>query len=175
MIPFMTVPVLDRFSLTGKVALVTGVSIGRLGQSALTVETDVTDPDAWRAAVEAAVGRFGQLDVLINNAGLGTAVPALRETPEQFREVIEVNLLGAYWMAQAAAHVMRLSGMSQLRGIVGQLRQAAELGDDDAVDRGARSPGQLGRRRLHAAADALTVVLHHDVRARAAAARCELR
>jgi NAD(P)-dependent dehydrogenase (short-subunit alcohol dehydrogenase family) len=33
-------------------------------------------------------------------------VPALRETPEQFRQVIDVNLLGAYWMAQAAAHVM---------------------------------------------------------------------
>ncbi len=70
------------------------------------METDVTDPDACRAAVQAAVGRFGHLDVLVNNAGLGTAVPALRETPEQFREVIEVNLLGAYWMAQAAAHVM---------------------------------------------------------------------
>ena len=56
--------------------------------------------------MEAAVGRFGRLDVLINNAGLGTAVPALRETPEQFREVIDVNLMGAYWMAQAAAQVM---------------------------------------------------------------------
>ena len=49
---------------------------------------------------------FGHLDVLVNNAGLGIAVPAPRETPEQFREVIEVNPLGAYWMAQAAAHVM---------------------------------------------------------------------
>src|SRR5260370_14815554 len=80
--------------------------IGRLGRNALAVETDVTDPDACRAAVQAAVGRFGHLDVLINNAGLGTAVPALRETPGQFRQVIEVNLLVAYWIAQAAARVM---------------------------------------------------------------------
>jgi NAD(P)-dependent dehydrogenase (short-subunit alcohol dehydrogenase family) len=134
------VPVLEWFSLAGKVALVTGASgglgaglavalaqagadvvlaarrragleatsreIGRLGRAALAVQTDVTDPDACRAAVQAAVGRFGHLDVLINNAGLGTAVPALRETPGQFRQVIEVNLLGAYWMAQAAAQVM---------------------------------------------------------------------
>ena len=70
------------------------------------MQTDVTDPAQCRAAVQAAVGRFGRLDVLVNNAGLGTAVPALRETPEQFREVIDVNLMGAYWMAQAAAQVM---------------------------------------------------------------------
>ena len=80
--------------------------IEKLGRSALAVETDVTDPGACQAAVRAAVERFGHLDMLINNAGLGTAVPALRETPEQFREVIDVNLMGAYWMAQAAAHVM---------------------------------------------------------------------
>jgi NAD(P)-dependent dehydrogenase (short-subunit alcohol dehydrogenase family) len=134
------IPVLDRFSLAGKVALVTGASsglgagfavalaqagadvvlaarrvdrleavgqeVGKLGRSALVVETDVTDPEDCQAAVRAAAERFGHLDVLINNAGLGTAVPALRETPEQFRAVIDVNLLGAYWMAQAAARVM---------------------------------------------------------------------
>ena len=134
------IPVLDRFSLAGKVALVTGASSGlgagfavalaqagadvvlaarraarldavrreveKLGRPALAAETDVTDPEACQTAVRAAVERFGHLDVLINNAGLGTAVPALRETPEQFRAVIDVNLLGAYWMAQAAARVM---------------------------------------------------------------------
>src|SRR5947207_148916 len=132
--------ILDRFSLAGKIALVTGASSGlgagfavaladagadvvlaarrqdrleatcreveQLGRAALAVQTDVTDPGECRAAVQAAVGRFGRLDVLVNNAGMGTAVPALRETPEEFRQVIEVNLLGAYWMAQAAAQVM---------------------------------------------------------------------
>jgi len=80
--------------------------VEKLGRSALTVPTDVTDPDACRAVVQAAVGGFGRLDVLVNNAGMGTAVPALREDPEQFRQVIDVNLMGAYWMAQAAAQVM---------------------------------------------------------------------
>jgi len=134
------VPVLERFSLAGRVALVTGASSGlgagfavalaqagadvvlaarrqerleaarreveKLGRPALAVPADVTDSAACQAVVQAAVGRFGRLDVLVNNAGLGTAVPALRETPEQFRQVVDVNLMGAYWMAQAAAQVM---------------------------------------------------------------------
>ena len=73
--------------------------------------------------MQAAVGQFGHLDVLVNNAGLGTAVPALRETPEQFREVIDVNLLGAYWMAQAAAHAMpRGSAIVNVASVIGLMK-----------------------------------------------------
>jgi NAD(P)-dependent dehydrogenase (short-subunit alcohol dehydrogenase family) len=45
--------------------------------------------------------------VLINNAGVGTARPATRETPEEFREVMDINLNGAYWAAQACGRVMQ--------------------------------------------------------------------
>jgi NAD(P)-dependent dehydrogenase (short-subunit alcohol dehydrogenase family) len=77
------------------------------GRRALAVTTDVTKPEDCTALAQAAIDTFGHLDVLVNNAGLGTAVPALRETPEQFRSVVDVNLLGTYWMAQAAARVMQ--------------------------------------------------------------------
>lgn len=77
------------------------------GRRAIAVETDVTDPDACTRLVQAAVDELGAVDVLVNNAGIGTAVPATRETPEQFRSVVDVNLLGSYWMAQACARVMR--------------------------------------------------------------------
>jgi NAD(P)-dependent dehydrogenase (short-subunit alcohol dehydrogenase family) len=76
------------------------------GRSAISVATDVANPDECTALVEAAVQEFGRVDVLINNAGIGTAVPATRETPEQFRQVIDVNLNGCYWMAQACGRVM---------------------------------------------------------------------
>lgn len=76
------------------------------GRRALTVQTDVADPAACQALVDAAMAAFGRVDVLVNNAGVGTAVPATQETPEQFRAVLEVNLHGCYWMAQACARVM---------------------------------------------------------------------
>jgi NAD(P)-dependent dehydrogenase (short-subunit alcohol dehydrogenase family) len=77
------------------------------GREALTVATDIADPLQAQGMIDAAVDRFGRVDVLINNAGVGTAVPATRETPEQFRDVIDINLNGAYWAAQAAGRVMK--------------------------------------------------------------------
>lgn len=80
--------------------------IDSVGGRAITVATDVVDPDQCTAMVEAAVTEFGKVDVLINNAGVGTAYPATRETPEQFRSVIDINLNGSYWAAQACGRVM---------------------------------------------------------------------
>jgi NAD(P)-dependent dehydrogenase (short-subunit alcohol dehydrogenase family) len=76
------------------------------GRRAIAVATDVAKPEDCTALIEAAVSELGRVDILVNNAGVGTAVPATRETPEQFRAVIDVNLNGAYWMAQAAGRVM---------------------------------------------------------------------
>ncbi|MEJ9080455.1 MULTISPECIES: SDR family NAD(P)-dependent oxidoreductase [Gordonia] len=80
--------------------------VEKTGRKALAVQTDVSDPDACSAMVEAAVAEFGKVDVLVNNAGVGSAYPATRETPEQFRSVIDVNLNGSYWAAQACGRVM---------------------------------------------------------------------
>lgn len=77
------------------------------GRRALTVGTDVADPASCDNLVALAMEEFGRVDVLVNNAGVGTAVPATRETPDQFRQVIDVNLNGCYWMAQACGRVMQ--------------------------------------------------------------------
>jgi NAD(P)-dependent dehydrogenase (short-subunit alcohol dehydrogenase family) len=78
-----------------------------LGRRAIAVGTDVADPDQCTALVDAAMKEFGRVDILVNNAGIGTAFPATRETPEQFRQVIDINLNGCYWMAQACGRVMQ--------------------------------------------------------------------
>ncbi|WP_032388359.1 SDR family NAD(P)-dependent oxidoreductase [Rhodococcoides fascians] len=85
----------------------TATLIDSVGGRSLSVATDVVDPDQCTAMVEAAVAEFGKVDVLINNAGVGTAYPATRETPEQFRSVIDINLNGSYWAAQACGRVMQ--------------------------------------------------------------------
>ena len=77
------------------------------GRRCVTVATDVAEPADCQRLVDTAVAELGRVDVLVNNAGLGTAVPATRETPEQFRQVIDVNLNGCYWMAQACGRVMQ--------------------------------------------------------------------
>ncbi|WP_224401838.1 SDR family NAD(P)-dependent oxidoreductase [Pseudonocardia sp. ICBG1034] len=85
---------------------VAGVITANGGRVA-TRATDVTDPEACAALVRTGLDAFGRIDVLVNNAGLGTAVPALREPPESFRRVVDVNLMGSYWMAQACARAMK--------------------------------------------------------------------
>jgi NAD(P)-dependent dehydrogenase (short-subunit alcohol dehydrogenase family) len=85
----------------------TRAAVEAAGRRAITVRTDVASPEDCHDLVDATVAEFGRVDVLVNNAGIGTAVPATRETPEQFRSVIDVNLNGCYWMAQACARVMQ--------------------------------------------------------------------
>ncbi len=85
----------------------TRAAVEAAGRRAIAVATDVAKPEDCQALVDAAVAEFGRVDVLVNNAGVGTAVPATRETPEQFRQVLDVNLHGCYWMAQACARVMQ--------------------------------------------------------------------
>jgi NAD(P)-dependent dehydrogenase (short-subunit alcohol dehydrogenase family) len=84
----------------------TAERVRELGRRCLAVTADVASPEDCTRVIEETVSELGAVDVLVNNAGMGTAVPATRETPEQFRQVIDVNLNGSYWMAQACGRVM---------------------------------------------------------------------
>ena len=89
----------------------TGALIEAEGRKFAALQTDVTNPDECAALIALAMERFGRVDILVNNAGVGTAVPATSETPDQFRSVIDVNLMGAYWMAQAFARAAKNGGV----------------------------------------------------------------
>ena len=80
------------------------------GRRCVAVQADVSNPDDCNRVVAETVDQLGKVDVLINNAGIGTAVPATRETPDEFRRVIDINLNGSYFMAQACGRAMRDGG-----------------------------------------------------------------
>ena len=76
------------------------------GRRAIAVQTDVASVEDCRGLVAQSVEQLGGVDILVNNAGVASVVPAIDESPEEFRSVIDVNLMGTFWMAQACARVM---------------------------------------------------------------------
>ncbi|MBZ0134352.1 MAG: SDR family oxidoreductase [Rhodanobacter sp.] len=81
---------------------------GGAGQRALVVPTDVAKPAEVRRLFDAAVERFGRVDLLFNNAGTGApAVPLEVLTTEQWTNVVNVNLSGMFYGIQNAFRVMK--------------------------------------------------------------------
>lgn len=76
------------------------------GAEAIAVECDVSSAASVDALVRATVSRFGRADVLVNNAGTAKVAAAAEESPEDFRNVIDVNLTGAFLCAQRFGRVM---------------------------------------------------------------------
>ncbi|MDR6558857.1 NAD(P)-dependent dehydrogenase (short-subunit alcohol dehydrogenase family) [Arthrobacter pascens] len=91
----------------------------------LALKLDVTDPAAAEAAVQAAVDRFGRIDVLVNNAGNFYAGFFEEITPEDFRTQIETTMFGPMNVTRAALPVLRaqrsglLVTISSTAGIAG--------------------------------------------------------
>lgn len=90
------------------------------GRRSIVVSTDVTKPEDCQRLVDETMSELGRVDVLVNNAGIGTAIPASRETPDEFRAVVDANLMGSYWMSQACARVMgRGSSIINIGSVLG--------------------------------------------------------
>lgn len=128
---------LSKFRLDDRVVLITGASSGLGRQFALAasaagakvavaarridrlqslvaelsdgvaIEVDLVAPGATDRLVESAIEHYGKVDVLINNAGISTAAPALEFSVEEFRREIEIDLVVPYALARrVAAHAI---------------------------------------------------------------------
>ena len=80
------------------------------GERHLTIEADITDTTAPDMIVKAAFDRFGRLDGLVNNAGIALLTPFLETTRDELVQTLEVNLIAAFMLAQAAARRMAEQG-----------------------------------------------------------------
>ena len=84
------------------------------GGEAIGLEIDSAERDQCDRLVEAALERFGGLDILVCNHGIGLQKPAEETTPEEWTQMLRVNLTGYFYAAQAAARPM----LAQARGAI---------------------------------------------------------
>ena len=105
--------------------------------NAAAFEADVRDADANRAVVEKVVARFGSIDALVNNAGVRRDALLYNMTPEQWSEVLDTNLGGAWsttkavlpeMMQQRRGAIVNVASLSGLHGVVGQTNYSAAKG-----------------------------------------------
>ena len=85
-------------------------AIVKLGDQAIGVDADVSKPADLQKLVDAAVQKFGRLDIMVNNAGIETRTSVLDTTEDQYDRVLDVNLKSAFFGIQVAARQMISQG-----------------------------------------------------------------
>lgn len=99
------------------------------GNDAIPLEVDVTNKESVNKMVDSIIEHYGDLDILINNAGIVRDRMMHRMSEEDFMEVLEVNMKGTFLCMQAASLYMRKAGkgkivnMSSISGKVGNIGQ----------------------------------------------------
>ena len=82
----------------------------QIGPAALFVKQDVSSAEGWREVVEAALGAFGRIDILVNNAAISRPLKLEATEPALFEEIFRVNQLGVYLGMRAVIEPMKAAG-----------------------------------------------------------------
>jgi 3-oxoacyl-(acyl-carrier-protein) reductase len=120
------------FSYKGNTAAAadTVAAVEALGCRALAVQADVSDIASAAGVVKSTLETFGKLDILVNNAGITRDDLIMRMSVEAWREVLETNLFGAFYMIKAVTRPMlkarsgRIVNITSVSGQAGQTGQA---------------------------------------------------
>jgi 3-oxoacyl-[acyl-carrier protein] reductase len=108
----------------------TAAEIESIGTKSLAIQGDVKDPASAEAVVKSALEAFGKVDILVNNAGITRDDLIMRMSEEAWRDVLETNLFGAFWMTKAVTRPMlkaragRIVNITSVSGQAGQMGQA---------------------------------------------------
>lgn len=103
----------------------------RLGQKTLAVRADISVDDDVASIVEKTIERFGTVEILVNNAGVGATTLFLESSREEFERVVRINLTGTFLVAQAFARIMaakrygRIINIASLSGQKGGVGRSA--------------------------------------------------
>jgi 3-oxoacyl-[acyl-carrier protein] reductase len=108
----------------------TAAAIEGFGRKALAVQADVSKPESADALIKAALEAFGKIDILVNNAGITRDDLIMRMSLEDWRDVLETNLFGAFYAIKAVTRPMlrakygRIINITSVSGQAGQTGQA---------------------------------------------------
>lgn len=130
---------------------------GEAGNGALAITADVSDPASVRALFAEARRAAGEIDILVNGAGVAPTAPLVKTTDEQWRQAIEVNLSGAFYCLREALPSMTKRGWGRVVTIASI---AGRTGAPYIAAYAASKHGVLGLTRvaaLEAAARGVTV------------------
>jgi 3-oxoacyl-[acyl-carrier protein] reductase len=111
-------------------AAATAKEIEALGRRAVAVQANVTQQEAAEELIKAALDAFEKVDILVNNAGITRDDLIMRMKPEDWRDVLETNLFGAFWTLKAVTRPMlraksgRIINITSVSGQAGQMGQA---------------------------------------------------
>lgn len=120
----------------------TVAEIEATGGRAMLFKIDITEPAQCQAMAEATVARYGRIDSLVNNAGVGLAKSFFETTREDFDRVLRINVTGAFLVSQAVARVMLAQGDGTIVNI------GSISGQRGAMDRSAYGASKAGIMQL---------------------------